>query len=192
MAASAASPLILRGRAHGPADPPWRSVLRALGPLIVPRPEEELAALLRRDARPILVDLPGMAKLAATVPAPTTSALADPGSASRVRWRAPALARPGRGGQPIVLVLEDLHAADAATRAFAAFVARTAKRERIALVLSYQPDRLLRDHPLRENLAVIDAGLRQPVQIDLGPLAGSVAAIIEGIEGERPRRQWWC
>ena len=29
--------------------------------------------------------------------------------------------------------------------------------ERIALVLSYQPDRLTREHPLRENLAVIEA-----------------------------------
>ncbi len=183
-----AAPLILRGRAYGPADEPWRSVLDALTPLFGSRPEAELASLLRRDARPILAGLPGLAALAETVPAPATSALADPerrqprALEALLRWLGRVAAE-----RPIVLVLEDLHAADAATRAFATFVARTARHERIALVLSYQPDRLLRDHPLRENLAIIDAGLRPPVRIDLGPLARrDVAALIEGIEGERP------
>ncbi len=87
----------------------------------------------------------------------------------------------------MALVLEDLHVADAATRAFATFVARLAHEERIALVLSYQPDRLTREHPLRENLAVIDAGLRPPVRVHLAPLARrEIAGLIEGIEGERP------
>ena len=86
-----------------------------------------------------------------------------------------------------MLALEDLHVADAATRAFATFVARIAREERIALVLSYQPDRLTREHPLRENLAVIEAGLRPPVRIDLAPFARrEIAGLIEGIEGERP------
>jgi len=188
VAASPAAPLVLRGRAHGPADPPWQSVLDALGPLLATRPEAELAGLLRRDARPVLAGLPGLAALAATVPAPATSALADPERRqprtleALLRWLGRVAAE-----QPIVVVLEDLHAADAATRAFATFVARTAKDERIALVLSYQPDRLVRDHPFRENLAVIDAGLRPPVRINLGPLARrDIAALIEGIEGERP------
>jgi DNA-binding CsgD family transcriptional regulator/tetratricopeptide (TPR) repeat protein len=188
VAASPSAPLVLRGRAHGPADPPWQSVLQALDPLLAARPEDELASLLRRDARPILAHLPGLTKLAATVPAPATSALADPerrqprALEALLRWLGRVAAE-----RPIVLVLEDLHAADAATRALATFFARTAKSERIALVLSYQPDRLVRDHPLRENLAIIDAGLRPPVRIDLGPLARrDIAALIEGIEGDRP------
>ncbi len=188
VASSPDAPLVLRGRAYGPVDPPWRSVLDALAPLLADRPEAELANLLRRDARPIIASLPGLAMLAGTVPAPASSALADPerrqprALEALLRWLGRAAAE-----RPIVLVLEDLHAADAATRAFATFVARTAKHERIALVLSYQPDRLLRDHPLRENLATIDAGLRPPVRIDLGPLARrDIAAVIEGIEGERP------
>ena len=41
--------------------------------------------------------------------------------------------------------------------------------------------------PLRENLAVIEAGLRPPVRIDLAPLARrEIAGLIEGIDGERP------
>ncbi len=187
-AASPAAPLVLRGRAFGPADPPWRSVLDALGPLLATRPAAEVERLLRGDARPIVAALPAVGDLADTVPGPATSALADPerrqprALESLLRWLGRVAAE-----RPIVLVLEDLHVADAASRAFATFVARTAKAERIALVLSYQPDRLLRDHPLRENLAVIDAGLRPPVRIDLGPLARrDIAALIEGVEGERP------
>ena len=72
--------------------------------------------------------------------------------------------------RPIVLALEDLHVADAATRSFATFVAADRARGAAGLVLTYQPDRLTREHPLRENLAVIDAGLRAPVRVDLAPL----------------------
>lgn len=188
LAASPDGPLILRGRAHGPADPPWSSVLEALGPLLAARPPDELEALLRGYARPILASLPGLAPIAASVPPPAVSALADPerrlprALEALLRWLGRVAAE-----RPIVLVLEDLHHADAATRALATFFARTAKNERVALVLSYQPDRLVRDHPLRENLAIIDAGLRPPVRIDLAPLARrDIAALIEGIEGERP------
>ena len=89
--------------------------------------------------------------------APATSP--TPSAASRARSRpcsAGSAGSPPSG--PIVLALEDLHVADAATRSFATFIARIARDERIALVLTYQPDRLTREHPLRENLAVIEAG----------------------------------
>ncbi len=129
-----------------------------------------------------------MGALAAGMPAPRTSALADPerrqprALEALLRW----LGRVATE-RPIVLVLEDLQVADAATRAFATFLARTAREERLCLVLTWQPDRLTREHPLRENLAVIEAGLRPPVRVDLAPLARrEIAALIEGIEGERP------
>ena len=187
-AAASPAPLVLRGRSDGPADPPWSAVLDALAPAVAARPREELQALLRRDARSILVGLPGMAALAAEMPEPRSSALEDPerrqprALEAVLRWLGRLAAE-----RPVVLVLEDLQRADAATRAFATFVARIARNERIALVLTYQPDRLTREHPLRENLAVIEAGLRPPVRVDLAPLARrEVAGLIEGIEGERP------
>jgi len=187
-AAMSPAPLVLRGRSDGPADPPWSAVLDALGPAIADRPQEELRALLRRDARPILVGLPGMAALAATMPEPRSSALEDPerrqprALEAVLRWLGRLAAE-----RPVVLVLEDLQRADAATRAFATFVARIARNERIALLLTYQPDRLTREHPLRENLSVIEGGLRPPVRVDLAPLARrEIAGLIEGIEGERP------
>ena len=181
-------PLILRGRANGPVDPPWTSVLEALGPLLDARPDDELRALLRRDARPLLLGLPRLADLAAGMPAPRTSALADPerrqprALEALLRWLGRVAAE-----RPIVLALEDLHVADAATRAFATFVSRIAREERLSLVLTWQPDRLTREHPLRENLAVIEAGLRAPVRVDLAPLTRrEIGNQIEGIEGERP------
>ena len=129
-----------------------------------------------------------MAAMAAGIPAPRSSALEDPerrqprALEGLLRWLGRVAAE-----RPVVLVLEDLHAADAATGAFATFVARIARNERIALVLTYQPDRLTREHPLRENLAVIEAGLRPPVRVELAPLARrEIAGLIEGIEGERP------
>ncbi len=181
-------PLVLRGQANGPVDPPWAAVLEALGPLLAERPAAEVEALLAHDARPILLGLPGMAERAERVEGPRASDLADPerrqprALESLLRWLGRVAAE-----RPIVLVLEDLHAADAATRSFATFMARIARDERIALVLTYQPDRLTREHPLRENLAVIDAGLRPPVRVDLAPLARrEIAGLIEGIDGERP------
>ena len=181
-------PLVLRGRAHGPADPPWAMVMDALGPALGSRAPEEILSLLQRDSRSALLGLPGMAALAADLPAVPVSALADPerrqprALEALLRWL-------GRLSveQPVILVLEDLHSADAASRAFATFVARIARDERITLVLTFQPDRLTREHPFRENLAVIEGGLRPPVRIDLRPLARrEIARLIEGIEGERP------
>ena len=110
--AAAVSPalLVLRGRSNGPADPPWSAVLDALAPALEATPREELQALLRRDARPILMGLPGMAALAARMPEPRSSALEDPerrqprALEALFRW----LGRLATE-RPVVLVLEDLH-----------------------------------------------------------------------------------
>ena len=118
-------------------DPPWTSVLDALGPLLDARPDDELRALLQRDARPLLLGLPRLADLAAGMPAPLTSALADPerrqprALEALMRWLGRVAAE-----RPIVVALEDLHVADAATRAFATFVSRIAREERLSLVLT--------------------------------------------------------
>ena len=169
--ATADAPLVLRGRSHGPIDPPWAAVLEALEPLLRERPADEIRTLLTRDVRPIIAGLPSLASQAEGVPGPRLSDLDDPerrqprALEALLRWL-------GRRSveRPLIIVLEDLHTADAATRAFATFVSRLARAERITLVLTYQPDRLTREHALRENLAVIEGGLRAPVRIVLPPL----------------------
>jgi DNA-binding CsgD family transcriptional regulator len=54
---------------------------------------------------------------------------------------------------PVVLVLEDLHWADRATRDLVAFLARTLRWGRVTLAVSYRSDELHRRHPLRPLLA---------------------------------------
>ena len=52
-----------------------------------------------------------------------------------------------------MLVIEDLHWADRATRDFLSFLLRSARRERLVLVATYRADELHRRHPLRPFLA---------------------------------------
>ena len=76
---------------------------------------------------------------------------------------------------PVLLVLEDLHWADASTRDLVTFLSRMLHRERVALVGSYRTDDLHRRHPLRPVVAEL---LRLPsvIAVDLAPLAPSALA----------------
>jgi DNA-binding CsgD family transcriptional regulator len=86
--------------------------------------------------------------------------------------------------QPALIVLEDLHWADASTRDLVAFLARMLRAARVVLVLTYRGDELHRRHPLRLLLEDLErnprlerirlTGLSRP---ELGEL---VAAIHEG------------
>ncbi len=52
-------------------------------------------------------------------------------------------------GTPVLLVIEDLHWADATTRHLLTFLARMLHRERVAIIGTYRTDDLHRRHPLR-------------------------------------------
>jgi DNA-binding CsgD family transcriptional regulator/tetratricopeptide (TPR) repeat protein len=89
--------------------------------------------------------------------------------------------------RPVVLLLEDLHETDAATRDLVAFLARTAGHLPLLLAGTYQPDALTRTHPFRRTLEAIESGPRDVARIYLGPLSQpDVGALIEAHEGERP------
>jgi DNA-binding CsgD family transcriptional regulator len=84
---------------------------------------------------------------------------------------------------PVVLVLEDLHWADRATRDLLAFLARTLRSGRVALVASYRSDELHRRHPLRPLLAEL---IRLPglERIELAPFSrAELAERLEAIAG---------
>ena len=94
----------------------------------------------------------------------------------------------GRLGErrPVALVLEDLHRADAATRALVRFLSRIARDQRLAIIASDQPDIVPRDDPWSSDLAAIAAAPRPLERLTLDPLdRDDLAALIEGIEGER-------
>src|SRR6185295_18942271 len=91
----------------------------------------------------------------------------------RAAWTAEAvqglLERAGEQ-RPILLVLEDLHHADAGTRGLASFLARVARPARVCLVMTYGVDRIARGHPLVPELSAITGSADPPARLELGPL----------------------
>jgi DNA-binding CsgD family transcriptional regulator len=73
---------------------------------------------------------------------------------------------------PVLLVLEDLHWADASTRDLLTFLLRMLHGERVAIIGTYRTDDLYRRHPLRPVVADL---LRLPsvASVQLGPLSPS-------------------
>ncbi|HEX9342188.1 MAG TPA: AAA family ATPase [Actinomycetota bacterium] len=84
---------------------------------------------------------------------------------------------------PLLLVIEDLHWADRSTRDLVAFLIRTLRTGRVALVASYRSDELHRRHPLRPLLAEL---VRVPdlERVELRPFSrGELAQYLAGLEG---------
>ncbi len=86
---------------------------------------------------------------------------------------------------PVLLVLEDLHWADASTRDLVTFLSRMLHRERVALIGTYRTDDLHRRHPLRPVVAELQR-LPSVISVDLAPLAPS--ALAEHLTAAAPGR----
>ena len=91
----------------------------------------------------------------------------------------------------VVLVLEDLHWADASTRHLLAYLFRTLRSGRLVVVATYRADDIHRRHPLRPLLAELDR-LRTVRRIELARFSrDEVARQIAGILAPSPTRPWW-
>ena len=85
---------------------------------------------------------------------------------------------------PLLLVIEDLHWADRSTRDLLAFLVRTLRGGRVALVASYRSDELHRRHPLRPLLAEL-VRLPDLERIDLAPFGRvELAEHLQAVVGE--------
>lgn len=88
--------------------------------------------------------------------------------------------------RPVVLVVEDLHWADASTRDLLGFLFRTRRTGRLLIVGTYRTDDVRRGHPLRPLLAELDR-LRSVRRVDLSRFTrGEVTGQLTGILGAPP------
>ena len=177
-------PLIARSDAlpawrGGPYGPMRIALERALRD----RPAAEIAALLEPGADVLGPILPAAATRAGVTRQPPPREHRTERTLEALRGLVRRLAEAG----PVILVLEDLHQADAASRAVAAFLARTIGDRPLLLVGTYQPDALVRTHPLRGTLDAIAGAARTPIRIPLPPLdRAALSTLVEAHEGERP------
>jgi DNA-binding CsgD family transcriptional regulator/tetratricopeptide (TPR) repeat protein len=183
--------LVVRGRAYRPgSDEPYGPIVRALRPILREASDEELARLVGSAAEDIVRLFPEViARVAAAglLPTrPTTTSLerrqgrvleALLGVVGRLADRA-----------PVLILLEDLNDADAATRSFVSFASRIRRSARTCLIASYHGDELSRDHPLATMLEELPDPLdRGPRRVEIAPLArAELAELVQAIEGERP------
>ncbi len=181
---------VIRARSRsGRSGDPYAPVGVAFSRLLDRVPDAELPALVETGAEELLRLMPDLqGRLATLGLLPARRTTIDP-ERRQTRMLEAILGLLTRLGErrPVVLVLEDLHAADAGTRALAAFLARVSRPGRLCVIATYQPDELTRQHPLHASLAAMADAARPPERLLLEPLRrDELARLIEAIEGERP------
>ncbi len=181
---------VVRCRAHpGRSGDPYAPVARALDRLLGATPDADLGTVLGPGAEEIARLLPTLRdRIAGLDLLPARPTITDP-ERRQTRILEAVLGLLTRLGErrPLLLTIEDLHAADEGTRALAAFLARVSRSGRFTVVATYDPDELTRAHPLHWTLGRMLDVARPPVRLSLEPLGrDELARLIEAIEGDRP------
>ncbi|HEY4634234.1 MAG TPA: AAA family ATPase, partial [Candidatus Limnocylindrales bacterium] len=171
---------VVRCRGYaGRSGEPYRPLAHALGRLCGEIDDEELRSAIEVGADAIARLLPAVAPRLGEVGRPPI--LAPEHRQARLFESVLSFLHRLAERHPVVLALEDLHNADAGTRALARFVARVRRPGRLLTILTYQPDELTPVHPLMADLAAIEDAMTAPRRIELGPLGrDELADIIEG------------
>ncbi|WP_162606113.1 ATP-binding protein, partial [Jiangella aurantiaca] len=146
----------------------------------------ELAAQLGTDAL-LAAAGPGRAALTSLLPdLPRRGDEPAGTSQGRVFEAVTGLLEQVAADRPLVLVLEDLHWADRATRQLLGFAVRALGSARVLVVGTYRSDELSRDHPLRLLLAELER-VRTVHRIDVPRLTEhEVAEQLTALAGARP------
>jgi DNA-binding CsgD family transcriptional regulator/tetratricopeptide (TPR) repeat protein len=182
--------LVVRGGAYGPGtDRPYAPLIRAMRPVLAGLSDAELGAVIGSATDELVRLLPELDERIGT-----------PSDAGRVRLTTVPERRQARllegvlgvlgrltERRPVLLVMEDLHRADAGTRTLVSFLARIARAQRLAIVGTYQADAIRRDDPWAGDLRGLEGAPRPPARLTLARLVrDDLVRLIEAIEGERP------
>jgi predicted ATPase/DNA-binding SARP family transcriptional activator/class 3 adenylate cyclase len=159
---------------------PWVQSLRSY---IRARDAHALRPLLRGRAPELAQLLPELEELDRDVPAPRTL---DPDSARfRLFDSVTGFVREAAREQPLVLVLDDLHAADEPSLLLLRFLATEVAEMRVVVVGTYREEEAVEDEPLAASLAELRRLPSQ--QLRLGGLSeADVASFIELSTGVTP------
>jgi DNA-binding CsgD family transcriptional regulator/tetratricopeptide (TPR) repeat protein len=182
---------VVRGRSYRPgADEPYGPIIRALHPIFRDVDDDELVRLAGpalEDVVRLFPEIQARLDHAGVLPAQPTI-IAPERRQGRVLEALLGVVGRLSEGRPVLLVLEDLHDADAGTRALVTFLSRVRRHHRVCFVGTYATDELTRDHPFNATLAEATAGdVSRPLRIGIGPFERSeLANLVEAIEGERP------
>src|SRR5260221_11332041 len=168
------------------AEAPYGPLLRAIGPTLRQMSDAELCEILGPASNELARLLPDLApRIANLVPGRSESTAPERRQARIFEGILGVLGRLGER-RPVTLALEDLHRSDAATRALVTFLIRVARNQRLAIVVTDQPDVISRDHPWKSDLDSIASLSPSVDRLAIAPLdRDDLAALIEGIEGER-------
>jgi class 3 adenylate cyclase/tetratricopeptide (TPR) repeat protein len=161
---------------------PLTEALRQLARETDPETLDGLIGPARGELARLLPELAGGAAAPAAGP---------PGRADQARLFELVLGLLGRSSAetPTILVVEDLHWIDDATRALLTFLARNLRTERLLLIGTCRADAADAPPDLSDWLAEL-ARSRIVARMDLGPLsAGEVGDQLEGILGSPPSRR---
>ena len=176
---------VLRWRAYpGQSLEPYAPVIHGLRSFLEQVDEDELRRVIGPGADALRMLLPEL------IPERTAGPDLRVGSDRRAAWIAEAvLGVLERAGdlQPVLLVLEDMHVADAATRSLAVFLARVNRPDRICFIATYATDPGRVDPSVLADLATIADTADPPDRLELGPMVrDELAQLITAIEGQKP------
>jgi tetratricopeptide (TPR) repeat protein len=178
-----------------PAYWPWVQALRAFSRDV---PPNRLRDLAERYATDLVQILPELADVVPDIAPQTTM---DPeGARFRLFDSTTMFLRNAASADPIVIILEDLHAADTPSMLLLQFVAREIETSRLLVVGTYRDTEIVRDHPLvgaigelmrepmteRMSLQGLDAPeVSRLIEMtaDTVPAAGLVSAVHKETEG---------
>ena len=181
---------VLRGVAFGAGtDAPYQPLVRALRPVLAGLSDDDLARVLGSAPDDLLRLMPELVERVGTPESTGRRVLTVVPERRQARLLEGVLGVVGRLGErrPVLLIMEDLHRADAGTRALVTFLARIARSHRLAIVATYQGDAIRREDPWAIDLAGLATAPRPPARLTLAPLGrNELARLIESIEDARP------